>query len=152
MYTNYARARHVLHRLAVLALLPAVCAVALAPAKAWGQLYGRPIAQPCFDFPNWARWSNCRPGPLPWGYEVFPDYGPVDGACMPDSVACDVDFVAHRPSTWYASADFAPLMLDYSSDVIVARTFFPAIPGVDNSNPPDGDFIDAVAGPPVPER
>lgn len=107
-------------RLGVLALL---ALVALAPASAWGQLYGRPVAQPCFDFPTWARFSDCRPGPLPWGYDVFPDYGPVDCACenMPPSVACPGDFVAHRPSDWYATADFAPLMLDYQDDVEIAR-------------------------------
>jgi hypothetical protein len=109
----------------VLALL---ALVAFAPASAWGQLYGRPVAQPCFDFPNWARFSDCRPGPLPWGYDVFPDYGPVDCACdMPNSVACPGDFVAHRPSSWYASADFAPLTIDHLDSQVVA-TFGPAGP------------------------
>ena len=102
MHTNLTRGTHVVRRLGVLALLAtaALAAVALSPATAWGQLYGRPVAQPCFDFPNWARWSDCRPGPLAWGYDVFPDYGPIDCACgMPDSVACETDFVAHRPTT-----------------------------------------------------
>ena len=139
MHTNLARGTHVVRRLGVLALLAtaALAAVALSPATAWGQLYGRPVAQPFFDFPNWARWSDCRPGPLAWGYDVFPGYGPIDcGACdMPDSVACDVDFVAHRPSTWYASADFVPMTMDYGSDTAIARVLFPEVPavaGVDN--------------------
>jgi hypothetical protein len=98
----------------------AVAGVALWPATAWGQLYGRPVAQPFFDFPNWARWSDCRPEALAWGYEVFPDYGPIDCNCGPGSVACDVDFVAHRPSDWYACAEFAPLTLDYQTDLDIA--------------------------------
>src|SRR5262245_55383578 len=137
MHTNLARGTHVVRRLGVLALaaMLAAAGIALSPRVAWGQLYGRPVAQPCFDFPDWARWSHCRPGPLPWGYEVFPDYGPVDGTCLPDGVACEVDFVAHRPRTWYASADFAPLMVDYGSDVTVARVFVPeeARPGFDTN-------------------
>jgi hypothetical protein len=126
MHTNIARLGagetpilRSVRRLGVLALL---AGMALAPASAWGQLYGRPVAQPCFDFPNWARFSNCRPGPLPWGYDVFPDYGSADCACdMPGSVACPGDWVAHRPSDWYATADFAPLTLDYQDDVEIAR-------------------------------
>jgi hypothetical protein len=112
-------------RLGVLALL---ACLALAPASAWGQLYGRPVAQPCFDFPNWARFSDCRPGPLPWGYEVFPDYGAADCACdVPGSVACPGDWVAHRPSSWYASADFAPLTIDHLDGYDLA-SFGPAGP------------------------
>jgi hypothetical protein len=108
-------------RLGVLALLASVC---LAPASAWGQLYGRPVAQPYFDFPTWARFSDCRPGPLPWGYDVFPEYGPLDcGPCeMPPTVACPGDWVAHRPSDWYATAEFAPLTIDHHDSFVVART------------------------------
>ncbi|MCI0358957.1 MAG: BBP7 family outer membrane beta-barrel protein [Planctomycetaceae bacterium] len=123
MHTNLPRDTHVVRRLGVLALVAVLAfgAIALWPATAWGQLYGRPVAQPCFDFPNWARWSHCRPGPLPWGYEVFPDYGPVDCAYGHDSVACEVDFVAHRPSDWYAMAEFAPLTLDYQEGFKIAQ-------------------------------
>ena len=157
MHTNLARGTHVVRRLGVLALLAMLAAagLALSPATAWGQLYGRPVAQPCFDFPNWARCSDCRPGPLPWGYEVFPEYGPVDCPdwCMPPSVACEEAFVAHRPSLWYASADFAPLIMDYGSDVAVARVFVPeeAQPGFDSNG--DGDLNDPgdiLAQPPIP--
>ena len=102
----------------------AVLAVSVfAPATAWGQLYGRPVAQPYFDFPTWARFSDCRPMPLAWGYDPFPGYGAVD--CASPSpvpiVACPGNFVAHRPSSWYASADFAPLKLDHQLDVEIAR-------------------------------
>jgi hypothetical protein len=85
-------------------------------------LYGRPVAQPYFDFPSWARFSNCRPWPLAWGYDPFPNYGPVDcqGLDVP-TVSCIGDFVAHRPSLWYASADFAPLTIDYRNNVEIAR-------------------------------
>src|SRR5262245_8687706 len=91
-------------------------------------LYGRPVAQPYFDFPNWARHSNCRPAPLAWGYDPFVNYGagPCDvpctgsAACAP-SVACPGDFVAHRPSSWYFSADFAPLTMDRLDGFGLAR-------------------------------
>jgi|GEM_PF-1288458 len=155
MHTNHPRGKHVVRRLGVLALVALVAfgAVAFSPATAWGQLYGRPVAQPCFDFPNWARWSDCRPGPLPWGYDVFPGYGPIDGTCIPDSVACELDFVAHRPSTWYASADFVPMTMDYGSDTVVARVFVPETPqpGFDANG--DGDLndpVDTPASPPIP--
>lgn len=146
-----AAAARTVRRLGVLAVLACVC---LAPATALGQLYGRPVAQPFFDFPTWARFSDCRPGPLPWGYDVFPDYGPMDCGGMPPSVACEVPFVAHRPSSWYASADFLPMTMDYGSDMIVARRFVPfkpAVPGFDANG--DGDFADPddiLAIPPVP--
>jgi hypothetical protein len=78
-------------------------------------LYGRPVSQPYFDFPNWARYSYCRPAPLAWGYDPFVNYGPCDPGAgfSPHSVACPGDFVAHRPSAWYATADFAPLTVDH---------------------------------------
>jgi hypothetical protein len=153
--------------LAALLLAALACAATSARAQAPynGQagvtngLYGRPTAQPFFDFPNWARYSNCRPGPLAWGYDVFPDYGPCDcagnqGSCYcdycPPYVGCYRDFVVHRPSDWYASADFAPLTIDYSSDVSMAQAFtpaVPAVPGVDGNG--DGDFDDPVDTMPV---
>ena len=106
--------------IATTAALVACCAP-LASAQPADGLYGRPVAQPYFDFPNWARWSDCRPGPLAWGYEVFPNYGPVDCPCdCVPSVACEEYFVAHRPSDWYATAEYAPLMAD-PEDVIIAR-------------------------------
>ncbi len=119
MHTIDLRNWHVVRRLGVLAIL---AAMSLAPAPAWGQLFGRPVSQPFFDFPNWARFSDCRPKPLAWGYDPFPDYGPVDCACdMPPTVACEVDFVAHRPSDWYAMAEFAPLTLDYQDGYKIAQ-------------------------------
>jgi hypothetical protein len=124
-------------RLGVLALLAIlqVGILAVTSAAAWGQLDGRPIAQPCFDFPNWARYSGCRPDPLPWGYDVFPDYGPIDGQCgSPYSVACEVPFVAHRPSDWYAIAEFAPLTLDYHDDFDPAVLGLGAAPALDTGD------------------
>src|SRR5688500_9726898 len=123
--------------LALLAMsLAFTCDVPSARAQMNGQagvtngLYGRPTAQPYFDFPNWARFSNCRPGPLPWGYDVFPascpSYCPGNGV---PSVGCPGEFVSHRPSSWYASADFAPMTIDYGSDVPLVRPFVAAPPG-----------------------
>jgi hypothetical protein len=145
---------------AALLLLGLACAARTASAQGApynGQagitngLYGRPTAQPYFDFPNWARFSNCRPGPLPWGYDVYPNYGPCDCACNgAPSVGCPGDFVVHRPSDWYASADFAPMTVDYGGDIAVARQFIPlvpAVPGFDGNG--DGDFADPVDTPAV---
>src|SRR5262245_47316007 len=123
-----------IRRLGLAILLVVACA---APALAqvtrpvWYpplSLYGRPVAQPYFDFPTWARYSNCRPAPLAWGYDPFVGYGsgPCDGpctgsaACAP-SVACPGDFVAHRPSSWYFNADFAPLTMDRLDGMALAR-------------------------------
>lgn len=94
------------------------------------QLEGRPIAQPYFDFPNWARWSNCRPHPLMWQFDPFVPYAQSDqaaclsgdcGACPPPSNSCVEAFVAHRPNGIYAIADFAPLTYDINHGVEVAR-------------------------------
>jgi hypothetical protein len=132
MHTIDSRAKTSACQLGVLALL---AAIGLCPATAYAQLSGQPVAQPCFDFPNWARFSNCRPEPLPWGYDVFPDCGPIDCQCdMPPSVACPGDWVAHRPNTWYASADFAPLTVDYQEDIEIAR-LGPTPPGPGPSGP-----------------
>lgn len=84
--------------------------------------YGRPVAQPGFDFPPWARYSNCRPAPLAWGYDPFVNYGPP--ACDCDgyhSINCPGDFVAHRPEAWYAEATFAPLTIDHMDGYVVSR-------------------------------
>ena len=85
-------------------------------------LYGRPVSQPFFDFPNWARYSNCRPAPLAWGYDPFPNYGPCDctGQDYP-TVNCPGDFVAHRASNWYGMAEFAPMTIDHLDGHAIAR-------------------------------
>jgi hypothetical protein len=83
-------------------------------------LYGRPVAQPYFDFPVWARYSNCRPAPLAWGFDPFAAYGPGD--CPPGypTINCPGDFVAHRPNAWYFSADFAPTTVDFQNTRAIA--------------------------------
>ena len=111
---------------ALLVMAIAAPAVAQVTRPVWYpplSLYGRPVAQPYFDFPNWARYSNCRPAPLAWGYDPFPNYGPCEGSvdCLPETVACPGDFVAHRPSSWYFTADFAPLTMDRLDGVALAR-------------------------------
>ncbi len=111
-------------------------------------LYGHPVAQPYFDFPNWARYSHCRPAPLAWGYDPFPDYGSHDcvGHDVP-TINCPGDFVAHRPRIWYASADLSPLQRAYP-DTAFVRQFVPLSPGV-NLNA-DADFTDPGEVPPTP--
>lgn len=112
------------------ALLAAALALGLAASAAaqstqpnwWPPtgLYGRPVAQPFFDFPVWARYSNCRPAPLTWGYDPFVNYGPCDGAQGYPDINCPGNFVAHRPSAWYFSADFAPTTVDFQNTHAIA--------------------------------
>jgi hypothetical protein len=101
------------------------------------QLEGRPIAQPYFDFPNWARWSNCRPHPLMWQFDPFVPYAQGEqaacisgdcGACPPPSNSCVEAFVAHRPNGIYAIADFAPLAYDINHSVLIAQIPGAAVP------------------------
>jgi hypothetical protein len=112
-------------------------------------LYGRPVAQPFFDFPVWARYCHCRPAPLTWGYDPFPNYGPVEcDVCQGlESINCPGDFVCHRPSIWYSSVDAAPLQRAYS-DTPIASLFIPAFPGFNQNG--DGDFNDPGDIPPAP--
>jgi hypothetical protein len=81
-----------------------------------GQLYGRPVAQPYFDYPPFARWENCRSMPTAWGFDPF---AISERDC--DPVGCRQGFVAHRPSAWYVTADFLPLTYDLNHDVELAR-------------------------------
>lgn len=107
----------------VAAWLMACALVALAlPSVASAQLYGRNIAQPYFDFPPWARFSDCRPMPLAWGFDPYAPYHSCDGAeaCVPDHCGKG-RFVAHRPNAWYATADYVPLTFDTSRDIEFAR-------------------------------
>jgi hypothetical protein len=99
-------------------------------SNAVAQYEGRPVAQPYFDFPNWARWSNCRPHPLVWQFDPFVPYAQgdcqacLDGseqACPPPSNSCASNFVAHRPNGIYAIADFAPMTYDPNHNVDIAR-------------------------------
>jgi hypothetical protein len=119
-----ASSRHCLAALIVLAFAAPLAAQSTQPVW-WPpfSMYGHPVSQPFFDFPTWARYSYCRPAPLAWGYDPFPDYGPCDpGAAMGyPSVACPGNFVAHRPSAWYGSADFAPLTVDHLDGFPLAR-------------------------------
>src|SRR5437870_432095 len=78
-------------------------------------LYGHPVSSPYFEFPVWSRYSNCRPAPLAWGYNPFPNYGPCDNAPGCPSINCPGGFVAHRPSAWYFTSDFAPTTVDFQN-------------------------------------
>jgi hypothetical protein len=84
-------------------------------------LYGRPVSQPYFEFPNWARFSYCRPAPLAWGFDPFPNYGPCDGAPGYHTINCPGNFVAHRPNAWYFMADFAPTTVDFQNTRALAE-------------------------------
>jgi len=110
--------------------LAAIVLPLVVSSAAFAQYEGRPVAQPYFDFPNWARWSNCRPHPLVWQFDPFVPYAQgdcqtcIDGnqnACPPPSNSCVSDFVAHRPNGIYAIADFAPLTYDPNHNVEIAR-------------------------------
>ena len=64
------------------------------------------------------------PAPLAWGYDPFANYGPCDPGpiCALHPVTCPGNFVAHRPSAWYGSADFAPLTMDRLDGMPLARS------------------------------
>ena len=112
-----------------LGLATAGLAIVLAAStSAHAQLAGQHVAQPFFDFPNWARWDTCRPRPLVWGFDPYPYYQACDpthcGDCNNGPNSCPeppAPFVAHRPNNWYATAEFAPLFFDPNHDIEVAR-------------------------------
>ncbi|WP_254507458.1 hypothetical protein [Anatilimnocola floriformis] len=107
--------------------LAALALPLLLNSVASAQLEGRPIAQPYFDFPNWARWSNCRPHPLAWQFDPFVPYAQGEDpcadcdSCAPGNNSCVSAFVAHRPNGVYAIADFAPLTYDINHSTEIAR-------------------------------
>jgi hypothetical protein len=106
-----------------LALGMAASATAQVTQPVWWpptSLYGRPVAQPYFDFPVWARYSTCRPAPLAWGYDPFVNYGPCDCPQGYPDINCPGNFVAHRPNAWYFSADFAPTTVDFQNTRAIA--------------------------------
>lgn len=74
------------------------------------QLAGRAIAQPYFDYPNSARFENCRPSPSIW-------------QCDPEDDCQDYcgNSQAHRPSGWYGIAEFAPMLYDARDDITLLR-------------------------------
>src|SRR5262245_6665293 len=55
-------------------------------------LYGRPLSSPFFEFPPWARYTYCRPAPLAWGFDPFPNYGACDGAPIFPDINCPGNF------------------------------------------------------------
>jgi hypothetical protein len=128
-----------LRLIAAWALLSAIGALGL-PSIASAQLYGRNIAQPYFDFPPWARFSDCRPMPLAWGFDPFAPYHSCDGAeaCVPDHCGKN-QFVAHRPNGWYATVDYVPLTFDTNRDIEFAR-FGPLGPTVLSTSDLDVEF------------
>jgi hypothetical protein len=108
----------------LLALAIAAPAAAQSTQPVWWpptSLYGRPVSQPYFEFPTWARFSYCRPAPLAWGYDPFPNYGPCDGAMGYNTINCPGGFVAHRPSAWYFWTDFAPTTVDFQNTRALAE-------------------------------
>jgi hypothetical protein len=107
----------------LLVLASATAATAQSTQPVWWppvSLYGRPVAQPYFEFPVWARYSNCRPAPLAWGFDPYVNYTACDDAQGYPSVNCPGDFVAHRPSAWYVAADFAPTTVDFQNTRAIA--------------------------------
>lgn len=86
----------------------------LAASPANAQLYGRAVSRPFFDFDNQARFMSCRPGPYMWGFEPYLE----DTGC---EEPCRGGIIAHRPASWYASADFAPMMYEANGTLPLAR-------------------------------
>lgn len=107
-----ARWRHFLLALSLLAALVATC------GQASGQISGRPVAQPYFDYDWHARFDSCRWRPVYWGFDP---YAVWDDECDEETGECRSGFVAHRPNDWYVAADFVPLTYDPYYDVELAR-------------------------------
>jgi hypothetical protein len=85
----------------------------LATTPAYAQLYGRSVSRPFFDFDTQARFMNCRPGPYIWGFDPYL----ADGDC---GEPCRSGIIVHRPSSWYALIDFAPLTFDANGTIPLA--------------------------------
>src|SRR5688572_23058751 len=96
----------------------------LVSSTASGQISGRAVSQPFFDYDWHARFDTCRWRPVYWGFDPFAVW---DDECDEETGECRTGFVAHRPSAWYVSADFLPLTYDPSQDLELAR-FAPAGP------------------------
>lgn len=79
----------------------------------------------------------CGP-PLTWSFDPYCYGGVDDEACSQDG--CRTGLAARRPSTWYGSADFVPLMADPYRDVSLARVGSAAGPVVFTSGDPQGEF------------
>ena len=103
--------------LLAMSLLAALLTVA---NQASGQIAGRPVAQPYFDYDWHARFDSCRWRPVYWGFDP---YAVWDDDCDEETGECRSGFVAHRPNDWYVAADFVPLTYDPNHDVVVARRF-----------------------------
>ena len=101
----------------LLAVVAALLGGLLAASPAAAQISGKAIAQPFFDFDNQARFMSCRPGPYIWGFDPYLHMG---DECAEEP--CRGGIIAHRPSTWYASADFAPMMYDANGTLPLARS------------------------------
>lgn len=87
-------------------------------SSASGQISGRPVAQPFFDYDWHARFDDCRWAPTYWGFDPFAVW---DDDCEEETGECRTGFIAHRPSAWYVAADFVPLTYDPYYDLELAR-------------------------------
>jgi hypothetical protein len=108
---------------ALLVLLTVAPAAAQSTQPVWWpplSLYGHPVSSPLFDFPTWSRFSYCRPAPLAWGFDPYPNYGPCDGAPWYSTINCPGNFVAHRPNGFYFTSDFAPTTVDFRHTTAIA--------------------------------
>jgi hypothetical protein len=121
------------HFLLATSLLAALLATA---GQANGQISGRPVAQPYFDYDWHARFDNCRWPPAYWGFDP---YAVWDDDCDEETGECRSGFIAHRPNDWYVAADFLPLTYDPYYDVELAR-FGPAGPTALSTSDLDQEF------------
>src|SRR5688572_15486161 len=84
-----------------------LAAMALMTGQACGQISGRPVAQPYFDYDWHARFDACRWRPVYWGFDPYAAWG--ENCEEEETGTCRYGFVAHRPNAWYVAADFVPM-------------------------------------------
>ena len=96
-----------------------LAAMALMTGQACGQISGRPVAQPYFDYDWHARFDACRWQPVYWGFDPYAAWG--ENCEEEETGTCRYGFVAHRPNAWYVAADFVPMTFDWSHDLELAR-------------------------------
>jgi len=113
-----------------------LAATAATCGQASGQISGRPVAQPYFDYDWHARFDNCRWPPVYWGFDPFAVW---DDDCDEETGECRTGFIAHRPNDWYVAADFIPLTYDPYYDVELAR-FGPTGPTALSTSDLDQEF------------
>ncbi|MFO0820981.1 MAG: hypothetical protein U1A77_23750 [Pirellulales bacterium] len=102
-------------RLPAMGLLALTLCLAFAPSPSFAQTLGL-APFPYLQDDCGKVQATCCPGPLVWGFDPW---GGCDhcSECFGD---CRTGFMAHRPSTWYASVNAVALTPDRNEDAVLA--------------------------------